>query len=621
MNQSAQQFKLWQRLRKRLIGFFIFAVVVMVFMALRLFQLQVVQGAEYYEKSQRVITKVVPLPAPRGEMFDRNYKSREDAEYIVSNRTTLNLIAIPSHFQPNELFQLTAKLEKVIERPAGSLQKLITETKLNQNEEIVLVENLTPREHTRLADYYISLSKFIVRQSTERNYEKGPVAAHITGYVGPPTHADIERGIRSYQIVGKNGLEDYYDNILRGEDGEIVQIKTARGDVEEQKVFRNFVPGNNLVLTIDMRLQQAAYEAMEGYTGAVMAIKPATGEIMALVSKPDYDPNILVNASSEDRIAHLTEVSKNQAELNRAIGTKYPPASTFKPMVALAALEENKLTPEKSYFCPGKFTLKSSYRGLPDTTFHCYGVHRHNDLTSAIAQSCSVYFYEVGYHIGAEPIIKYARYFKLNQKTGIDLPGERPGFIPSPLWKEKEKGMRWFDGDTINLSIGQGFIQTTLAGVINFYAGLVTDGIVYKPHLIKEIRYAENDKIKEIVKPELHYELPISKKTLKAIREGLKQASLVGTTRHIFRGAPIAVAGKTGTAQTISTDRKANQTQHAWYMGFAPYDGNLEDIIVVGAIIERGQWGSVAAAPVARKVFYTWDSILKQRGKSSGGNT
>ncbi|MCB1145392.1 MAG: penicillin-binding protein 2 [Leptospiraceae bacterium] len=618
MSQTAQKFQLWQRFRRRTIIMTVFIGIGFASLLLRLVQLQAIEGEVYLEKSQRVIRKVAPLIAPRGELFDRNYESRENAVYLTSNSSTLNLIAIPSHFSRGELITSTRLLERALALPANSLVSRVTEAKIRSNEEIILIENLNPQQHSILADYYLNFSRFIVRQSTQRNYPFGPAAAHVTGYIGPPSRSDIDNGIRSYQLVGKNGLEAFYDSILRGEDGEIVQIRTAVGEVEEQKVFRNFIPGNNLVLTIDGDMQNVAYKALGDKTGAIVALMPATGEIIALVSKPEFDPNILTGLDRELRSQHIVEIQQNKAELNRAISTKYPPASTFKTLVALAALEERRFDPGNSFKCPGKFVLKSSYRGLPDTVFNDWAVHGTNDLISAIAKSCSVYFYELGYKIGAEPIIKYSRYFHLDDKSEIDLPAEINGFVPSPAWKEKAHDLRWFDGDTVNLSIGQGFIETTLIGMVNMYAGIANDGVVYRPHLVRQIRYADNDEIKESIRPEPLFELPIARTTLETVKTGLREVVVRGTARGVL-GYPgmMPIAGKTGTVQTRSNDRFANSTQHAWFIGYGPFDGPRDQMLLIGVFVERGIGGSVGAAPVARDMFIKWAQKLAQQKRGS----
>jgi len=616
MAKSRTEYKLIQRLHKRLIVFVVIVIIALFGLLLRLFQLQILEGAKYYIKSQRVIRKVVSLPAPRGEVFDRHYKKRETANKIIENFTTLSLIAIPSHFKKRQLEENLFKLEKTLKINDGKLLKKITKSKISKNEEIILIENLSENQLTILADYYIKFSKFIVRQSTTRKYSLGRAASHLTGYIGLPSNKDITSGIKSYQYVGKNGLELIYDRILRGEDGEIVQLKTARGSIEEQKVFKNFIPGNNLILTIDRDLQEILYNAMKEKKGGGIVLKPSTGEILAIVSKPDYDPNVLVSFDKKKRYEHLKEIRKFKAELNRVISAKYPPASTFKPLVALAALEEKQINAHQTFNCPGKFVLKSSYAGFPDTTFHCWKKHHRNDLIGGIAQSCSVYFFQLGYMIGAEPMIKYARYFLLDAKSGIDLPSEIAGFVPSSLWKQKKFNQRWYDGDTVNLSVGQGFIETTLLGMTNFYSAIIMNGLVYKPHLIKEIRFAENDDIKETIKPEILIEYPISSKNLEIIRKSLRAVVTRGTARGVFGyGNLMPLAGKTGTVQTKSNDRFDQASQHGWFIGYGPYGGDKKDIILVAVFAEKGRGGSVGAAPVARTVFQEWTRRLKTKKK------
>jgi len=581
----------------------------------RLFVLQVESGDKYLEKSQRVIRKVVTFSAPRGEMFERYFKDREHSKNIVSNSTNLVLVAIPTDFSKNELNEKTTLLEKALNRPTGSLTAKIPADKLHSNEEIILIDKLSPEELTILADYHFIFMNFIIKQNTTRWYNMANAASHVTGYIGLPTPEDIKAGFKSNQWVGKNGLEKQYDDILKGEDGEIVQIKTATGDMEEQKVFKNFIPGNNLVLTLDMELQNLAWASLGEKQGAVVVIKPATGEILAMVSKPDYDPNILISNNNESRNQHLEYIKNQFAEINRSITTKYPPASTFKPLVAVAAMEEKQVPASESYFCPGHFTIKSSYQNLPDSTFHDWAAHGENNIVGALAQSCSVYFYKLGQKIGAQPMIRYAKYFMLDQPTGIDLPGEITGFIPTPAWKEKQFKQRWFDGDTVNLSIGQGFIETTLMGMVNFFSAIATGGVVYKPHMVRQVLYAENDEVKENIQRSVLYELPISATTLTTVQAGLRQVVLSGTASGLFNRAELMpIAGKTGTVQTRS-ERFKNRTQHAWFIGYGPFQGDVEKSIVVGVIVEYGITGSSGAAPVAYDIFNAWTRRLQTGNK------
>jgi penicillin-binding protein 2 len=613
MAQTIQQFQLRQRLDRRVTGLTIFTLAMLGLLILRIGDLQILRGDEFFDKSQRVIRRVVALTAPRGEMFARNYTSRDKATYIVSNSSAVSLSVIPSHFpKKKELKELVAKLERLLRYPEGSLTVKVADNKYKAHEEIVLIENLKSEQTTVIADYYITFSKFIIRPTSRRFYNLGASAAHLTGYIGLPNQREVAAGVRSYQYTGKNGLESQYDTILRGDDGEIVQIKSATGDIEEQKVFRNFAPGNNLILTIDADLQIAASKAMGDKTGGLIALRPHTGEILAIVSKPDFDPNILIALDNPDRPDHIRQIQEQRAELNRAISTKYPPASTFKPLVALAGLEEKRLSKTDHYFCGKTFTLKSSYKGSADTTWGDWARHGDNDLTGALAQSCSVYFYEAGYRMGAEPMIKYSRYFHLGEKSQIDLPNEIPGFVPDNAWKEKTFNTRWFDGDTVNLSIGQGFIETTLIGMVGFYAGVATGGTIYKPHLIRQIRFAENDQVKLDVKPQVQDQIPLSKSAVHAVREGLRAVTTRGTAGGVFRvPGIIPVGGKTGTVQTRSGAPGDKASQHAWFVGYGPFEGEPKDMLVIGVIIERGVGGSVGAAPIARDVFVKYSQKLK----------
>ncbi|MES0488579.1 MAG: penicillin-binding protein 2 [Leptospirales bacterium] len=609
---SATQARNWNRIRKRML--FMIVIIALGFFSLlfRLLQLQVIDGEAYYKDSKRVIRKIVVDNAPRGQMFYRNYQGRENSSYVAQNTTTLTLIAVPDHFDKGELYEKTLLLEEAYKITDKSLVKKITPEAIRKKMAIVLLENLTPKDLSILADYYLHFHKFIIKENTKRFYNDGEKTAHITGYIGPPNKKDIAAGIRSYQLVGKNGLEKYYDSILRGQDGEIVQITTATGNFEEQKIFRSFVPGNNLVLTVDEDLQKAAWKSIQGRKGAIMVLKPATGEILALVSQPDYNPNTLLSDVPGERKKHLAYIRSSYAEINRAISAKFPPASTFKPLVAIAGMEEKFVSSDLTFYCPGKFVMKSSYSHLPDSTFHCWKTHRKNNLITAIRDSCSVYFYRLGLRIGAEPIMNYSRHFKLNEVTNIDLPGEIAGFVPSKEWKQSEFHQGWYDGDTVNLSIGQGFIETTLIGMVNFYAAIASGGIVYKPHLVKEIRFAENDQIKESIIPQVLYELPHSKLTMDTIREGLRQVVSKGTARWVLnRPYLMPIAGKTGTVQTRSFDRHANKTQHAWFIGYGPYNGDINKTIVVGVFIEQGVSGSVGAAPIAHDIFKVWSNKLK----------
>jgi len=247
------------------------------------------------------------------------------------------------------------------------------------------------------------------------------------------------------------------------------RIVDVRQRTEGEEVGQRPVAGNNLVLTIDYNIQNTVYEAMKGMKGAAIVLKPSTGEVIALVSKPDFDPNLIISKNNADIIKKL-QTDRERPFLDRVIQSKYPPASTFKLVTAVSALETEKATPDKTYYCVGKYTLK----GYKDHDFYDYDVHGSVDLPWAIAKSCSVYFYQLGLLTGPSVMMRYAEDFGLNQKSGIDIPGEVAGFVPSRQWKYKVFGQPWFDGDTVNMAIGQGFLHVTPMGMCEFISALST---------------------------------------------------------------------------------------------------------------------------------------------------
>lgn len=614
LSYASLQQRGWSVEKKRLVTFIVLLALSMLILIVRLFQLQVIQGKQNSGKVERVIRKEVAFLAPRGEIFDRNFTTWENSTPIVKNSIKKSLVVNPKGYEPSELEQRISLIEKVLGYEKSELQARLEAGLKRKKDEITLIDELTPREKSILTDIHLILNRFAMKDQARRHYIYGPVMAHITGYVGPPTREDLRKRIHSNQLVGKNGIEKYYDRQLRGVDGKTFQSIYPGDTPDEYNRDNKFIPGDNLVLSIDAAIQETAWKSLGDKQGAIIVLKPHTGEVLALISKPDYNPNLLLPGNSKARSEHLSYIKRSRAEINRAISTKYPPASTFKPLVALTAMEEKQISSSETHFCPGKFVMKSSYAHLPDTTFHCWDTHHRRNMITAIADSCSVYFYKLGLQIGVEPISRYSHYFQLDQLSQVDLPGEIKGFIPTPKWKEKQFKQRWFDGDTVNLSIGQGFAETTLIGMINFYSAIVTGGVVYKPKIVKEIRYSGNDLIKESFQPEILYELPISQESLRVIRRGLRHVVTRGTARYILgRNYLIPIAGKTGTVQTRSQDRFAHKTQHAWFIGYGPYKGAPKDQIVVGVFVEKGIGGAIGAAPIAHNVFALWTKILKKK--------
>lgn len=599
MSKSLFEFRLERRFQTRVYFFSGLIFVITLILIIQLANLQLFHGYENRLLAKKFVSRQEFTVAPRGLIYDRNFKP--DDKPLVENIRFIDFVVYPSRFQTREDGERYIKnFSSVMGRNYAEYARFVQEREwrslVRKNEPITLITRMTRREQERLASFHIAdQGEFITKHL--RYYTMGPALAHVTGYIGLPNANQLEQKLAlSYQTLGKDGVEARYDSELRGSDG--VRIRHRIIDSEEQIAATE--QGNTLVLTIDRNVQAAAYRALQraGLRGAAIAIKPATGEILAMASIPTYDPNILSSGTGEQRAAHIREVRDHEAFLNLAIQAKFPPASTFKPLVALAALEaapRHDITASTSYSCYGRFVLPSSMPGVPDTTFNCWQAgHGTNDLVGAIAQSCNVYFYQLGYHIGARPIIHYARAFGLDKKTGVDLPGEVEGRVPDQRWKVINLSSRWFDGDTVNLAIGQGYLEVTPIELATLYGALANRGKIYRPHLVREVRDPVDNRLIRRVEPQLITEIPISLDSLETVQAGLRAVVSRGTAQRL-KAIPVPIAGKTGTAQTRSRVRGRN---HAWFAGYAPYGGAPEEIVAVVVFVEFGMGGGAAAAPV-----------------------
>lgn len=565
----------------------------------QLVNVQLIRGEEFARKSRMNMENNIPIPAARGELYDRNFDPTKKNVVIVSNRPSFNITTVPASFRDNvkmeETVRLVCKLLKIKE------DDVLNDIKgRNPWERVVIKEDVPFDAIVSIATHQDKFPLIDWEDSSVRVYNHANMFAHVVGYIGvisKEEYAQLKnQGYRQYQRVGKSGIESQYDRVLRGRDGYIRRIVDVRNRVEGEEVGLEPQAGNNLVLTIDYGIQQAAYEAMENYMGAALVIKAATGEVLAMVSRPDFDPNTVIARNNLDIIQQLLN-DPNKPFVNRAIQSRFPPASTFKIITAIAALEEERWNPATSLFCGGTFTL----RGFVDTVFFDYRAHGSLNLYWAIARSCSVYFYQLGLRIGPTVIFSYATHFGFDQRTGIDLPGEITGFVPSKRWKLRVFGQSWYDGDTVNLSIGQGFISVTPIEMANVVAGIVNNGIVFRPHMVREVRSPDNRTVIQTFTPQRQREVPISPSTLSIIREGMRLAVTSGTCSQLA-SLPVPIAGKTGTAQTRS-NRYEEASQHGWFIGYAPYDGPPDRTVIVVVFVEYGRGGAAAAVPVAYRIF------------------
>jgi penicillin-binding protein 2 len=597
--QSSLRAKLQEAFRLRMYFYMAVTIVVFAILVLQLINLQLIQGKEYKTKARLNMESNVPIPAARGDIYDRNFKDGEKNVVVVSNRPSFNITTIPAKFKSKKkLYEILDLLSLLLNIDKDEIKNEINNG--NPWERIVLKEDVEFDTIVKIASHQDKFPNIDWEDASVRVYNFSEMFAHVVGYVGSISQPEYKflktEGYKHYQKIGKAGIEKQYDQLLRGRDGYVRRIVDVRQRTEGEEVGQRPMAGDNLVLTIDYNIQNTAYEAMKDIKGATIVLKPYTGEIIALVSKPDFDPNLIISKNNSGIVKKL-QTDKERPFLNRVIQSKYPPASTFKLVTAVAALETEKATPEKSYYCPGKFTLK----GYKDHDFFDYDVHGTVDLYWAIAKSCSVYFYQLGLLTGPTVLMRYAEDFGLNQKSGIDIPGEVAGFVPSRQWKYKAFGQPWFDGDTVNMAIGQGFLHVTPMGMCNFIAALVNNGIVYGPHLVKEIRANDNSKVVKSFQRKKIREIPLSPLTLQAVKKGMRMGVMSGTSGRLGY-LKVPVAGKTGTAQTRSI-RQEKFSQHAWFVGYAPYDGPPENAVAMVVLVEYGIAGAASAVPIAERVF------------------
>jgi penicillin-binding protein 2 len=453
----------------------------------------------------------------------------------------------------------------------------------------------------------LNLPGIYIDVSPIRLYLDGEMLAPVIGYTGEISKEDIEKSNDKYtygEVLGKYGLEKYFDDYIRGRSGaELVEVNVHGKEIRNLGMNKP-VSGYNMMLTIDADLQKSAWQALEGKAGSAVVLDTRDGSVLAMVSSPSFDPNLFNNGISNDQ---WNELQNNPfAPLsNKAISGQYPPGSTYKLIVAAAALEEGIITPDTKVLCKGSFTLGNR-------TYRCWNKHGHGyvDLHKAIVESCDVYFYTVGKMLGVDKIAQYAKLFGLGEVAGIDLPGEKSGLVPTKEWKLKRRKSAWQLGETISISIGQGFNLVTPLQLANAFAAFANGGTLWKPYLVKYIESTDGKIYKEFL-PEKKGEVKLSPKTIEVLNGALwGVVNEPGGTGHAASIPGIDVCGKTGTSQVLGlpADEKARrrkvlnafQKDHALFACFAPLK-NPE--IAVAVVLENAGGGGAVAAPVARRIL------------------
>ncbi len=587
-------------------------VVMMLVLIGRMAYLQVINHQHYSTLSQQNRVRLVPIAPTRGLIYDRN------GVLLAENRPAFRLVVTPE--QVPDMERTLAELAQLVELRDVDLERF-EELRRRQRrfDEIPLKLRLSEEEIARLAVNRHRFPGVEIQAQLTRHYPLGAEAVHAVGYVGRINAQELEQldatNYRGTTHIGKTGVERYYESLLHGTVG-FERVETnALGRVIRTLERNPPIPGADIHLTLDIELQRVAEAALGEHTGAVVAIAPATGEVLAFVSKPGFDPNLFVNGIELDEFRAL-QSDRDRPLFNRALRGQYPPASTVKPFVGLAALEHNTVTAQDTVFCPGFYRLP----GI-DHRYRCWNRHGHGHetLTDAIVESCDVYFYDVSYRLGIDAMSSFMAPFGFGKPTGIDLNGELAGILPSREWKRRARNEAWFHGETLISSIGQGFSLSTPLQLAHATAILANRGVRVTPRLLMAVRTPDSEEPTPVepdrsaeriqLRNEQHWD-----EVINAMR--LSVTSPRGTARRIAT-PDYQIAGKTGTSQvfSIAQDGHYDASQlarelhnHALFIAFAPVQ---DPQIAVAVVVEHGGSGSAVAAPVAREVMDAW--LLKEK--------
>ncbi|MFC4160426.1 penicillin-binding protein 2 [Chitinimonas lacunae] len=607
------QLRLWVAIAVVLAGFGV--------LLSRFFFLQVVEHDKYHTMAETNRISLVPIPPPRGIITDRN------GVVLARNHSAYTLEITPSKVEDlNATIDALAKLIEISPRDRRRFKKLMEESK--DFASLPIKTRLSDEEVARFAVNAYRFPGVEIKARLFRHYPMGESASHLLGYIGRINDRDLvmleEDGrlpnYRGSDHMGKFGLEQSYEEQLHGKTGyEEVEID-ANGRAVNSLKRTPPISGNNLVLTVDIKLQQLAEQAFGNNKGALVAIEPATGGVLALVSRPGFDPNLFVDGIDPQSWRELNE-SPDHPLNNRAIQGTYMPGSTFKPFMALGALELGKRTPHQAFADPGYF-LFGNHRFNDDKP----GGHGMVDLERSIVVSCDTYYYLLANDMGIDNIARFMKPLGFGQKSGIDLPGEKAGVLPSTEWKrrafQKPQMKKWYAGETVSIAIGQGYNSYTPLQLAQATSILANRGVVFRPHLV---RYIENSmtRARTMIEPQPVARLPYKPQHLDTVTRAMVNVNKAGTSARVFANAGYDAAGKTGTAQRYSlrgaTYIRSQVAKHlqddAWFIVFAPAD---KPRIALALIVENGGFGAEAAAPIARKVldYYLLGKLPKEPAKS-----
>jgi len=597
--------------QQRLLISAIITIILLAVIITRLIFLQVLDHEHYTTLSEKNRLNILPIAPIRGLIYDRN------GVLLAQNLPSFTLQIVPEHTKDlEETLKETRKLIAISDDEIKQFKSLLR--KKRRFEGIPLRFRLNDIERAKIAVNQDRLPGVEIAAHLARDYPQGQLASHAIGYVGRINEQELRKlnaaRYSATRYIGKVGVERSYEDFLHGEVGSIRVETNSQGRVMNSETELDPEPGKDLYMTLDIKVQAIAEKALGDNNGAVVAIDPRTGEVIAFVSMPTFNPNIFVNGVDTKTYRKLS-TSTDRPLFNRALQGQYPPGSTLKPFIALAGLEANLIGKDEALKCPGYYTLKNDDRKYRDWKKQGHGV---TDLTKALVESCDVYFYDLALALKIDRMESYLARFGVGQRTGIDIRGEATGLLPSKTWKQKTHRLPWFPGETLITGIGQGFTLTTPLQLANITAILGSNGNRYQPHIIHAIGEPGVEEV-TLQKPRLIGVVEKNKadnwaiviNAMKKVVHGLR-----GTARRISHDLDYKIAGKTGTAQVfgLKEDEEYDEEtiakklrDHALFISFAPAD---EPRIAVAVIVENGGHGGSTAAPIARKVMDAY--LLKE---------
>lgn len=562
-------------MRLKIIRITIFALFVI--LVLNLGYVQVIRGPYYHNLSVNNRIRVVPIESRRGRILDRN------GVVLADSRIAFDIMVVPQEIEDEE--SLFRYLGKVLKEDPQELLKRFKQDIFTPFAPVPIAEDVRKETAMILEENKFRFPGLIVQSGSRRWYPQKETGAHVLGYVGKINAARMrnlkEYGYTPQNLVGYSGVEEFYDQHLRGKDGGLQIEVNSRGQQVRLLSLKEPSGGEDLTLTIDQRIQEIADGLLHDRTGSIVVMDAQNGEILAMASAPAFDPNIFVDERSRHRASRIFS-DKRSPLLNRAISGQYPPGSVFKVPLAFAALALNKIDPGRTFMCPG-------YYQLGRRQFRCAHVHGAENLHQAIVHSCNVYFYNLSLVLGPESIVRFAKNLGLGSPTGIDLPYEADGFIPGPAQRRASRNLGWYKGDTLNLSIGQGEVLTTPLQVVQMMGRMGSGGKVVSPHLLRANGNRMLNKYSSVK------QMPFDPGIFKRIQEALLGVVADSTgTAHVLDIRGVSISGKTGTAQT-----SGNRLSHAWFVGYGTFgDRNLAFCV----FLEHGG-SSYHAAAMARTLL------------------